>query len=439
MEKHGAKIKKFLLGGILLVMLLPLIQQHMKFHESKPLKGAHVPAPQVYFSVDGWVSGEFQVGYEAWYNENFGFRPELVRVHNQIAFSLYREAKANSVVVGKEDYLYELSYINAYTGKDYVGRNQLSEMTDKIRLLQDSLEKKGITLVVCLAAGKATFYPEFIPDNYGVASDSTNYKVFADLLGDRQVNHIDYNKWFKDMKGKTEFPLYPKTGIHWSRYGSLLATDSLISYVEAKRNVDMPGIVWEKTVFTDTLDSPDGDIGLAMNLVWPIKHFPMGHPIFHFEDTTGKSHVRMMTISDSFFWSMFDIGLAPSTFSDIRFYYYNNEVYHTDGTPWHYADLETGLHDAEQSDVVVLMATESNLFGFGWGFINDAFNHFVLHKMVQTSDGLTKKYQAMIRMDEAWMKAIQTKAAQNNISVDSMIYLDAKYMADEEWKKNSAQ
>jgi len=438
MERHGAKIKKLLLGGILLVMLLPLLQQHVKFHESKPLKGAHVPAPEVYFSIDSWTNGDFQSGYENWFNENFGFRPEMVRVHNQIAYSLYNEAKANSVIIGKENYLYEESYLKAYTGKDYIGRNQINEMTGKIKELQDSLENRGITLIVCLAAGKASFYPEYIPDSYGKASDSTNYKVFAQLLNEKNVNHIDYNKWFMNMKGKTAFPLYPKTGIHWSRYGSLLATDSLINYVEAKRNVDMPEIVWEKTVFSDTLEQPDEDIGLAMNLIWPIKHLAMGHPIYHFEDTTGKAHVRMMTISDSFFWSMFDIGLAPSTFSDIRFYYYNNEVYHTDGTAWHYADLESEMRDADQSNVIVLMATESNLFGFGWGFINDAFNHFVLHKMVQTQDGLVRKYQADIRKDEAWMKAIQAKAAQNGISLDSMIYLDAKYMADEEWKKNNS-
>lgn len=434
MEKRAATIKKVLLAGILLVLLFPLIQQHLRLYKSDPLKGAIIPKEKPYFSKTGWWQGTYQEQYGDWYNENFGFRSELVRIHNQIAYSFYNEAKANSVIIGKENYLYEESYVKAYTGKDYIGRSQISEMTGKIKQLQDSLEKRGITLVVCLAAGKASFYPEYIPDSYGGASDSTNYKVFAQVLGEMNVNHIDYNKWFMSMKGKTEFPLYPKTGIHWSRYGSLMATDSLINYVEAKRNVDMPEIVWEKTVFTDTLDSPDGDIGLAMNLVWPIKHFPMGHPVYHFEDTTGKAHVKMMTISDSFFWSMFDIGLAPSSFSEINFYYYNNEVYPTDGTPWHYADIESEMKYAEQTDVIVLMATESNLFSFGWGFINNAFDHFVVHKMIRSSDDLTRAYEAEIRKSEKWMQDIKIKADAAGISLDSMIYLDAKFMAEERLK-----
>lgn len=434
MEKHGAKIKKFLLGFILVILLMPLIQQHIKFYDSAPLKGALVPAPKVFFNLGDWWSGVYQEGYETWYNENFGFRQDLVRVHNQIGYSFFGRAYANGVVIGRDNYLYEERYIEAYTGKDYLGKPQINDMTGKIKLLQDSLEKKGITLLVCLAPGKASFYPEFIPTRYGSASDSTNYKMFAQLLEQKQINHIDYNKWFMSMKGKTEFPLYPKTGIHWSRYGSMLAIDSLISYVEKKRNVDMPNVIWERTILSDSLQSPDQDIGLAMNLVWPIKPYFMGYPVYHFEDTTGKAHVKLMTISDSFFWNMFDIGLAPSTFSDIKFYYYNNEVYHSDGSPMTIADIESEMFDAEQSDVIVLMATESNLFGLGWGFIDDGFNQFVAHKMVQSQDRLVKQYQAMIRKDEKWMADIRVKAQQNGITLDSMIYLDAKYMADEAWK-----
>lgn len=435
MEKHGTTIKKLLLGGILVLMLVPLVQQHTHFYESGPLGGAQVKADQAWFSMRGWFEGYYQEGYEKWHSENIGFRPDLVRLHNQVEYSLFGNVSAKQVVVGKEGYLYEENYLKAYTGRDYLGRTQINEMVERVKQIQDSLEKKGITLVVCLAAGKASFYPEFIPDSYGPASDSTNYKVFASVLQQNNVNTIDFNKWFLSMKGKTEFPLYPKTGIHWSRYGSLMVTDSLISYVEHKRNVDMPDIIWEQTIWSDTLQSPDNDIGEAMNLMWPVKPFTMGHPIFHFEDTTGKAKVRMMTIGDSFFWSMFDIGLAPSSFSDINFYYYNKEVHHTDGRAMTLSNPEECLKDAENSDVIVLMATEGTMWGFGWGFIDDAFNQFVLHRAVLDGDAMVRKYEALIRMDEVWMADMREKAMQNGISLDSMISIDARYMANEELKK----
>ncbi len=435
MEVTDTRIKKILLAGILLVILLPIAQQHLHFYKSETLKGAIVPKQKVYFSGESWWNGTYQEMYNEWYNENFGFRPEMVRIHNQIAFSLYHRAKANGVVVGRENYLYELNYIKAYTGKDFVGNKNIDEMASKLRAIQDSLEKQNVTLVVCFAAGKASYYPEYIPDGFGPAADTSNYKVMSGVFAEKGINHIDYNKWFMNMKGKSPFQLYPKTGIHWSRYGSVLAIDSLISWIEQKRKIDMPGVIWERTELSDSLRSPDEDIGEAMNLMWPIKPLNnMGYPVYHFEDTAGKAKVAMMTISDSFFWSMFDVGLAPQAFSDIDFYYYFNEVYHTDGTAMTYADNETGMEDASSHQVVMLMATEANLWGFGWGFINTAFDRFVAHKMVKPNDRLVQSYEAEIRKSEEWMKSVTEKAMLKGIPVDSMIHLDAVYMAEQQSK-----
>ena len=435
MEHKNIQLKKLLLGGILVVLLLPLVLQFVHFYTPKPLKGSQTKAEKIWFSKDVWYSGEYQKAYEAWHAENVGFRADYVRLHNQIEYSLFGKISAQAVVEGKDGYLYEENYMKTYAGLDFVGLPLIEKNAERLKLLQDSLEKKGITLIVCLAAGKASFYPEYLPDEYAAGSDSTNYKVYAAVLKKHNVNLIDYNDWFMKMKGKTEFPLYPKTGIHWSRYGSLKAVDSLIKYVEKKKAVDLPSVVWEKTVWGDTMQSPDNDIGDAMNLLFPIEPIRLGYPVYHFEDTTGKAKLRMLAFSDSFFWSMYDISLAPSSFEEINFYYYNNELYHSTGGPKTSPNILMTLEDVENSDVVVLMATEATLYGFGWGFIDDAFNSFVLHKAVVTEDALIQKYKALIQMDEKWISAVRKKAEESKIPLDSMIYLDAKYMANEALKE----
>jgi hypothetical protein len=344
-------------------------------------------------------------------------------------------AKANGVIIGKENYLYEENYIKAYTGKDFIGKPAIYEVTTKLKSLQDSLEKKNITLVVCLATGKASYYPEYIPDIYGPASEETNYKLMASSFSEKGVNCIDFNKWFMNIKNKSPYALYPKTGIHWSRYGSVMVIDSLIKYVEYKRKVDMPSVVWNSIEVSDTLRSPDEDIGEAMNLMFPISPLEnMRYANFSFEDTTGKAKVSLMSVSDSFFWSLFDVGLGPRAFSNVDFYYYNNEVYHSDGRSMSQAGAQSGVEDASKHDVVMIMATEANLWGLGWGFINTAFDHFVVHKMVRANDELVQSYESEIRKSEKWMQDIKVKAEAAGIPLDSMIYLDAKYMADERLK-----
>ena len=92
------------------------------------------------------------------------------------------------------------------------------------------------------------------------------------------------------------------------------------------------------------------------------------------------------------------------------------------------------MEDASKHDVVMIMATEANLWGLGWGFINTAFDHFVVHKMVRANDELVQSYESEIRKSEKWMQDIKVKAEAAGIPLDSMIYLDAKYMADERLK-----
>ena len=108
MEHFAHKAKKFLLGGVLLFLLLPFVQQVLKFHQEKPLRGYINPIEKPFFKMHDWWSGDYQVKYEEWHNANFGLRSDLVRVHNQIAFLLYNKAKANGVIIGKDNYLYEL-------------------------------------------------------------------------------------------------------------------------------------------------------------------------------------------------------------------------------------------------------------------------------------------------------------------------------------------
>jgi hypothetical protein len=433
MEKYGHTIKKSLLGFILLVLILPLLQQHVRFYDPEPLKGYHIPKEKIWFSKAAWFDGTYQEAYNDWHNENFGFRNECVRIYNQVAFNLYNIAKANDVVIGKENYLYELNYVKAYCGTDFVGEPQLVEWTTQLKALQDSLEKKNVTLVVCLAAGKASFYPEYIPDDYGPGADVTNYKRLSALLKQYDVNHIDYNAWFMQMKGKTEYPLFPKTGIHWSRYGAMFAVDSLVKYVEHKRGIDMPGVVWEKSTLADTITQPDDDIGEAMNLMWPITPLKMGEPKYHWEDTTGKTMPTLMAVSDSYFWTMFE-GLRTNTFKDIAFYYYNKEIFRATGGQKILAEPDIAMYETGSNDVVMIMATEANMWGIGWGYIQDAFNHFVAHKAIPERDLLARKYEMRIRIDDVWMEAIRKKAAERNIDVETMIKMDAAYLADEELK-----
>jgi hypothetical protein len=81
------------------------------------------------------------------------------------------------------------------------------------------------------------------------------------------------------------------------------------------------------------------------------------------------------------------------------------------------------------------MATESTINELGWGYIDDAYDYFVLHREDRILNKLIRAYEAKIRKDPAWMMTMKAKAETQKIPLDSMIHLDAMYLGELEMQK----
>ena len=342
------------------VLLLPLFQESTHLFTEKRLNGFFVPAKNPTTKFENWWNGTFQDSFELAHNEQFGLRNSFVRIHNQFEYELFKRASTNGVIVGKNDYLYEINYIKAYNGEDFIGEKAINELTRKIKILQDTLAKRNITLIVAIAPGKASYFPEFIPDELLKKSKNTNYNWLDKSLMASGANYINFSRWFMNEKETSKYPLLSKTGIHWSRYGSTLAVDSLIGYVETQRRIDMPSLVMNGIYWSDSLHDPDDDLGSAMNLVFPIPTKRMAYPNYSFENPLNKAKVRMLLIADSFGWNLFDIAQAPYSFSEINYWYYNNQVFRSGERPLGAVDMNACM-ETEQNDVVFILSTEANL------------------------------------------------------------------------------
>ena len=426
---------------VLLGMFLPMIQMVKPFVEVGYLFGSIVPTAKDSLTAESWFSGTYQENRNAYINEQFGFRNTAVRIHNQIAFSLFHKAKANGVIIGKEDYLYEIKYINAFRGAEEVSQSKVDSNLVMLGALQSKLKERGIELVVVMNPGKASFYPEYIPDEFPIVSDRSYYSEYQKGLKAQGIQHIDFGKWFREMKGKTPAPLFPKTGIHWSQYGATLVADSLVNYCMKLLGKEMNEFAWIKKdlPLSMTLESVDDDIGMGMNLLFPIEHLPMAYPRvgvnIKYSVDFGNTGIqpKVAVISDSYFFNLMQLPWAPDIFSELNFYFYNKQLHHLPGGATTNTDLLPQMQDIEKSKIVFLMATECNMDKLGWGFIPSAFNFFVIGESKDSYESLVLKFRNNILSDGAWTKAIAEKAKQNNVPLDTMIMRDARYMAEMEY------
>jgi len=441
--KNRIKISLFIV--FCLVLILPLIYSFMKLNSKIKLKGAVVLSEKPSLDSNTWFENSFQKKYEGYINDNIGFRPIFVRIRNQISYTLWGEAKAAGVIEGKEKHLYERNYIKAYNGEDFIGTDSITKNVIELKTVQDSLAELGKTLLICLAPGKGSFYPEYFPDKFIMPkTETTNYNLYRKLLIERGVNHIDFNQWFLEIKEDSKYILYPKYGIHWSYYGMLLATDSLIHHVEKLRNDDLPDLKIGKYHLSRRLDRMDYDIADGMNLLWQLPSEPMCYPEFEWEEATDKTKIKTIVIGDSFYWSMFQLGLWTKSFSPGGFWFYNRKIY-PDSFEQELLVEDVDMKEAiNQNEMIILLVTEANLPKFPWGFTQNVLNTYKSGNSSSRKSIISEKeyfknelqkHIKNIRGNKKWMMDIKEKARNNNISVDSMLVLDAKWMMEFKKKK----
>jgi hypothetical protein len=442
MEK---KIKYILFGSIFFVLLFSTIQKEFQLFKFEPLEGAFIPKKEPLLTWKSWSSGDFQKRYSKYYEENIGFRKFFVRVNNQIDYSVFSKANTVDVVVGKENVLYQAAYIRAILGRDYVGRKKVAKRMKRLKFVHDALEKQGTTLIVLFAPGKATIYPEYIPWQYDMSDkDTTNYEVFKKELLASGMNFLDLRAHFIQLKKKAKYPLFPKCGVHWSGYGLTLAADTLFSYIEQKRGIDMIDFHSEKGELTKTkMRFTDADLSEPMNMLWEIPNWEMYYPKVVFEQDTSKTKPNMLAIGDSFTQSFFGFynhfgELLDTTTS--QYWYFNRRVtwpaFHMDRgyiEPRH-LDIEKELKDR---DVVLLLSTEINYDDIGFGFVDMAYLLFKYPERYskEARDKRIATIKSKILHDPVWLKSMEEKAKKNKRPLDVQIQMDAEWMVDEEAKK----
>lgn len=364
------KVRKYILYSIfLIVLLLPLVQRFFHLFKENPLTGAYIATEKPELNAESWFDGSFQSGFEAFANDNLGFHNTAVRLRNSFCFSVFHKANAN-VVVGKDNYLYEQPYIDARFGLDYIGRTAIEKRVRRIRQFQDSLDREGKKMIIFLAPSKADYFPEYLPKFYrkmNYCQDSTNYRQFKKFFKQYGVRYIDYNQYFIQQKEKTEYPLYPKYGIHWSHYGAVYAMDSLIRYAEQLLHVRLNRMYVNDMIRKYNAFYSDYDLAYTLNLARKsqLKGYPMYYLDVQWEKDTTLPKPNMLVIADSYYWYIYMAHLQCDCFTG-NFWYYNKTVYPESADA--NGNAVDVYEDMQKADILLIMCTTQGLCDLGWGF-----------------------------------------------------------------------
>lgn len=323
------RFKQLIFALIFSVFFYILIQDLFHVVNIRPLYGSYEKAVKPKYSVESWLSGNYQDSLTHFIQKNLYVSPDLIRLRNEIGFVLFKEMHVNGSEIGKENYLFESGYIYAHLGLDYVGDGIISEKTRKLAYIQTELEKRNITLLFVIAPSKASYYPEFIPEKYNsIVPKKSNYDEYVRQFQNFKINYLDISEYFLALKPYSKAPLYTQTGIHWSGYGATLAADTLFKEMEKIRNIDIQDYFYEEGTRTSYARGTDNDLEKAMNLINKIQTNEMYYPKLKIKYDSHKVRPNVLIVGDSFVWSWIGFyNYFPELLDDrSAFWFYNREL-----------------------------------------------------------------------------------------------------------------
>lgn len=410
----------------------PMLAGFMKKNKRPNLTGIVIndANPDSLFKMTQWFSGEYQNLKDDYNNDHWAFKETFVRLNNQFYYNAFNQLRVNGFVSGKDNYVYSESYIFSAFGDDYMGAEKIKVKLQKAKVVQDSLKKKGIDLLLVFAPGKGEYCIEQVEDKYRHPITKTNHQDYVAFGKQYGLNVLDLKTYFQKLKPSTPYPLFPKFGHHWSYYGECIAVDTIIGHIEQLHHCDLPDIVWKKIDVVDTARSRDADVLKSMNLYRnPPQNMRLAYPEVMFEQDSTKNKTRVLTISDSYWYGPVYMGVPQNCFAGGQFWYYYNKIIPNPNPAERVEVWQLDLkQNIESNDVIMILYSDGNLPAFGNTFIEDAYEMYTNPKQYNARverERIIKQYEKQIREKPVMLKKATKRSEDYQISLDSAIRYDA--------------
>jgi alginate O-acetyltransferase complex protein AlgJ len=181
-------------------------------------------------------------------------RPLLIRINNQIRYSVFGYISTPNIIVGEDRQLTQPFYLSEYCSRrsDTADR-RAAELIPRLRDIQAYFESRNRTFVFLITPSKIAHLPEYFVHRFpspNSEQDRTALLPKLDwLLREAGINVLDAASLIHGLKGTYEVDLFPPGGVHWNAVAVARAADAIVAEVNrlAGRRL-MPRLDWTYTV-----------------------------------------------------------------------------------------------------------------------------------------------------------------------------------------------
>lgn len=426
------------------VLAAILLQSFTHIVKMNPLKGFDKEEQSpVELSFKTYYDGSYQDYLTEHAKRNTGFREFFIRNYNQVAYSCFNKITNKNIVKGRDQELYLKMYLNEATGVtfkqhfadvDEAKAEARKNVEETLRLI-DTLHQHGKAFLFVFAPTKPAVYPDKLPSYYkNHLTDFSLEEYYIQLFKENHIPHIDFYHYFQDIKDTFPYPLYPRTGTHWSEATIPYVADSVLKKLAEITGYKLPSVHYIDDNLSTDYSVQDGELEASMNLLFPLNKPAIPRPVFELTDTVGTDKPNLLVVADSYFTQ-----LRNSTFIEAfdawEFWVYNRDV--QSSNPQHQWKQLDQLLDADEvlnnADIVMAVFTAPMYYTYMFGFPQTAQNLF---QNGEISEGA--KLQAVMQMikdNEDWMKAVEKQAEERGLTVEQNLRRNAIYVLEKKKQK----
>ena len=367
---------------ILMVLLfLPMLQQHLLHIPLKPLNGVTIETEKPSFDLESYRSGDYAKQEEAYLGEHFGFREPIIRLYNQYLWSCYKKTYAHNVVGGKQGWLFIPESVRDYYGTEMhrwqpsteAARRNFDREIRYMNRVRAILKENDVELLAFIAPEKSFLYPEYLPDG---KHDTTTFNAcayFWHRLNETGFPCINMTPWFEQMKDTVGYPLIPQTGAHWV-FPAVYAADSLFRFMGDLKGIELPKLKIGELHESDN-HGADNDLEQLLNLTLPIRKRQGYSPTAEVRVERNPNSVKpkVLFVGNSFMWGITNQVPMREVFDEVEFWYYFSTAYTGDPlTPSGQVVDYNLLEKLLDFDYIVWFTTGNQLNKGTNGFANSA-------------------------------------------------------------------
>ena len=267
-ERFGKVAKIFAVVHVIAFMIiiwLPFLQMRLRlWKESESAEKRILASAPNLEQLSLRELNAFKMKYEKYFNDNFGFRNDLVRWNSLFQLRVLGTSSDPRVILGKEGWLY-FDYCSRLTAPTAFTQGQVETVKGNLRKWKAYFQSRDIPFLIVIVPDKPLVYPDYLPSHIRVRDLYARSNQMDRLLEQTGIDHVNLLGKLTAAKRSSDFPLYWLTDTHWNECGAFVGYEEIIAKI-AKMNIPVPAFSPDEMKIAEKKTDGPGDLAGFLNV-----------------------------------------------------------------------------------------------------------------------------------------------------------------------------